>query len=131
MLTEYTYLSIKKEPAFKPCLWVGSSQKDIQDFPAQVKKDIGTALMYAQAGQKAGSAKPLSGLGAGVLEIVDDYDGDTYRCVYLLRLKGVVYVLHAFQKKSKTGIKTPPKDVEMVRSRIKLAEADYKKRFLP
>lgn len=124
-------MSIKpEEVALKPCRWVGSAQKDIQSFPIQVKKDIGTALMFAQAGSKAGSAKPFKGVGAGVVEIVDDHDGDTYRCVYLLRLKGVVYVLHAFQKKSKTGIKTPPKDIEMIKSRIKLAEADYKKRPL-
>lgn len=121
-------MSIRKEAALKPCRWVGSSRKDVQSFPEQVKKDIGTALMFAQAGQKAGSAKPFKNAGAGVLEIVDDHDGDTYRCVYLLRLKGVVYVLHAFQKKSKTGIKTPPKDIEMVKSRIKLAEEDYKRR---
>ncbi|WP_313137740.1 type II toxin-antitoxin system RelE/ParE family toxin [Paracoccus jeotgali] len=125
-------MSIKaKEASLKPCRWVGSSRKDLQDFPVQVRKDIGTALMFAQAGQKAGSAKPFKGVGSGVLEIVDDHDGDTYRCVYLLRLKGVVYVLHAFQKKSKTGIKTPPKDIEMIKSRIKLAEDDYKKRPLP
>ena len=75
-----------------------------------------------------GSAKPFKGVGSGVLEIVDDHDGDTYRCVYLLRLKEVVYVLHAFPKKSKTGKKTPPKDIEMIKSWIKLAEDDYKKR---
>lgn len=122
-------MSIKtKEEPLKPCRWAGSSRKDLQDFLVQVRKDIGTALMFAQAGQKVGSAKPYKGVGSGVLEIVD---GDTYRCVYLLRLKGVVYVLHAFQKKSKTGIKTPPKDIEMIKSRIKLAEDDYKKRPLP
>lgn len=120
-------MSIKKD-ALKPCRWVGSAQKDLQGFPERVKKDIGTALMFAQAGQKAGSAKPFKGVGSGVLEIVDDHDGDTYRCVYLLRLKEVVYVLHAFQKKSKAGKKTPPKDIEMIKSRIKLAEDDYKKR---
>lgn len=125
-------MSIKtKGAALKPCRWVGSSSKDLQEFPDQVKKDIGTALMFAQAGKKAGSAKPLKGVGSGVLEIVDDHDGDTYRCVYLLRLKGCVYVLHAFQKKSKTGKKTPPRDIEMIKSRIKLAEDDYKKRPLP
>jgi len=123
-------MSIKKNArgTLKPCRWVGSSKKDIQDFPKDVKESIGNALMYAQAGSKAVSAKPFKGVGSGVLEIVDDHDGDTYRCVYLLRLKGVVYILHAFQKKSKTGIKTPPQDSELVRTRIKIAEADYKKR---
>lgn len=121
-------MSIKRETSLKPCRWVGSSLKDLQAFPDKVKADIGTALMYAQAGTKAGRVKPFKGVGSGVLEIVDDHDGDTYRCVYLLRLKGVVYVLHAFQKKSKAGIKTPPKDVELIRSRIRLAEDDYRKR---
>lgn len=123
-------MSIKKGTAksLKPCRWVGSAKKDMQAFPDQVKKDMGTALMYAQAGDKAEGVKPLKGLGSGVLEIIDDHDGDTYRCVYLLRLKGVVYILHAFQKKSKTGIKTPQKDIDLVKSRIKLAEEDYKGR---
>lgn len=123
-------MSIKKDAAkdLKPCRWVGSSQKDMRAFPDQVKKDMGAALMFAQAGSKAEGAKPLKGLGSGVLEIIDDHDGDTYRCVYLLRLKGVVYILHAFQKKSKTGIKTPQKDVDLIKSRIKLAEEDYRER---
>lgn len=92
---------------------------------------MGTALKFAQAGGRAQNAKMFRNTGSGVLEIVDDFNGDTYRCVYLLRLKGVVYVLHAFQKKSKTGIKTPPKDIALIKSRIKLAEADYRERPLP
>lgn len=123
-------MSIKKssEAALKPCRWVGSSQDDLRKFPAQVRRVMGTALMYAQAGDRAGNAKLFRNVGSGVLEIVDDHDGNTYRCVYLLRLKGVVYVIHAFQKKSKTGIKTPPKDTALIKSRIKLAENDYRKR---
>lgn len=124
-------MSINRKDAhgLKPCLWVGSSKKDLQAFPDRVKRDMGTALMYAQAGSRAESAKQFKGSGSGVIELVEDHDGDTYRCVYLLRLKGVVYVLHAFQKKSKIGIKTPQKDVDLVKSRIKLAEEDYKKRM--
>lgn len=125
-------MSIKKDAAkdFKPCRWVGSSLKDLKAFPAQVQKDMGAALMFAQAGGKAEGVKQLKGLGSGVLEIIDDHDGDTYRCVYMLRLKGVVYILHAFQKKSKTGIKTPQKDVDLIKSRIKLAKGDYKGRAI-
>lgn len=118
-------ISRKSKPDLKPCRWVGSAQKDMRAFPDAVKKAMGTALMYAQGGARAGNVKTLSGMGAGVLEVVDDRDGDTYRCVYLLRLKGVVYILHAFQKKSKSGIKTPQKDKELIKSRIKLAEKDY------
>ncbi|MDC0738493.1 type II toxin-antitoxin system RelE/ParE family toxin [Cognatishimia sp. SS12] len=115
----------KSKPDLKPCRWVGSSQKDMRAFPTAVRKEMGTALMYAQGGGRAGNVKTLSGMGSGVLEVVDDHDGDTYRCVYLLRLKGVVYILHAFQKKSKSGIKTPPQDKKLIKSRIKLAENDY------
>jgi len=121
-------MSISEVPPLKPCRWVGSALKDLQAFPDRVKRDMGTALMYAQAGAKSEAAKPLKGFGAGVLEIVEDHDGDTYRCVYILRLKGVVYVLHAFQKKSKRGIKTPAREVDLIKSRIKLAEADHRRR---
>ncbi|WP_322894932.1 MULTISPECIES: type II toxin-antitoxin system RelE/ParE family toxin [unclassified Yoonia] len=124
-MNEYNF---RHKMELKPCRWVGSAKKDLQHFPAKVKEHIGTALMYAQAGSKVGCAKPLKGFGTGVLEIVDDHDGDTYRCVYLLRLKGCVYVLHAFQKKSKKGIKTPTQDIVLIRSRIKLAQEDYEKR---
>jgi len=76
----------------------------------------------AQIGDKHPTAKPLKGFsGAGVLEIVDNYDGDTYRTVYTVKLAGVVYVLHAFQKKSKKGIATPKKDIDMIKKRLKLA----------
>ncbi len=120
-------MSIKSDNSpLKPCLWVGSSLSDLKKFPSEVKKAMGTALMYAQAGGKTNNTKRLAGIGSGVLEVIDDHDGNTYRCVYLLRLKGVVYVLHAFQKKSKSGIKTPPRDINLIKSRIKLAENDYK-----
>ncbi|MBW7922327.1 MAG: type II toxin-antitoxin system RelE/ParE family toxin [Rubellimicrobium sp.] len=114
--------------ALKPCLWVAGSRDDMRAFPDRVKRDMGAALMYAQAGGRSGSARQLKGLGPGVVEIVENHDGDTYRCVYLLRLKGVIYVLHAFQKKSKTGIRTPQKDVDLIRSRIRLAEEDHRTR---
>jgi phage-related protein len=91
----------------KPVRWVGSSKADLSAFPDDVKRRVGGALWEAQLGGKAPYVKPLKGFpGASVLEVVDDFDGDTYRTVYTVRFAGVVYVLHAFQKKSKRGIAT-------------------------
>jgi len=88
---------------------------------------MGTALNSAQLGGKHPSAKPLKGFrGAGVLEIVDDFDGNTYRAVYTVKFADIIYVLHAFQKKSKKGIETPKKDIERVKARYKFAEEEYK-----
>jgi len=89
---------------------------------------IGFALHQAQLGHKSVSAKPLRGLGPGVLEIIDDYDVNTYRAVYCVRFKDIVYVLHAFQKKSKRGISTPQRELNTVRRRLKDAEADFRLR---
>ena len=90
---------------------------------------MGFALREAQAGGKHPDAKPLKGhKGAGVLEIVDDFDGDTYRAVYTVKMEGAVYALHAFQKKSRTGKATDKADLEMIERRLKLALADYEKR---
>lgn len=111
----------------KELYWVGSSKEDLCAFPEQVVKDIGYALHLAQSGIKPVSAKPLKGFtGAGVLEVVDDFDGDTYRAVYTVRFAGVVYVLHAFQKKSKHGIKTPAYEIKLIKDRLKAAEEHYK-----
>jgi phage-related protein len=113
----------------KPLYWIGSSLKDLRGFPEDVKDVMGFALRAAQAGDKHPDAKPLKGhKGAGVLEIVDDFDGDTYRAVYTIKFEGAVYVLHAFQKKSKKGIATDKSDLELVETRLKSAEADYAKR---
>jgi len=109
--------------------WVGSSKKNFLAFPEPVKGDMGNALGLAQFEGKHPSAKPWKGRGPGVFEIVDDYDGDTYRAVYTVRFKEVVYMLHAFQKKSPKGIKTAKVDVELVRSRLKLAQQDYEARY--
>ena len=110
----------------KPLAWIGSSQKELRGFPEEVKDVMGYALHLAQAGGKHDAAKPLSGFGgAGVLEVVEDHDGDTYRAVYTVKFADRVYVLHAFQKKAKKGIKTPKKDIDLVRDRLKLAEADH------
>lgn len=114
----------------KPLAWIASSQKDLRAFPEDVKDVMGFALHLAQTGGKHDDAKPLSGFGGGgVLEVVDGYDGDTYRAVYTVRFEGIVYVLHAFQKKAKRGIKTPQQDIELIKSRLSLAEADYKVRM--
>ena len=90
---------------------------------------MGYALWLAQQGDKHPDAKPLKGFGGGgVLEVVEDHDGDTYRAVYTVKFKDVVYLLHAFQKKSRRGAKTPQEDIEIVRTRLKIAEADHEQR---
>jgi phage-related protein len=110
----------------KPLFWIGSSREDLKDCSDEVQDAIGYALHWAQRGGKSPDAKPLSGFrGAGVLEIVEDYDGDTYRAVYTVRFKGAVYVLHVFQKKSRKGIATPKSDLDLVKARLKRAEAHY------
>ncbi len=110
----------------KPVRWVGRSRDDLKSFPTDVQRRVGGALWDAQIGQKAPFAKPLKGFGgASVLEIVDDFDGDTYRAVYTLRFAQVVYVLHAFQKKSKRGIATPKAELDLIEQRLKRAKEDY------
>ena len=114
------------DPAVKPVSWIGSSYKDFREFPDGVQDVMGYALYQAQIGGKHGSAKPLKGFGgAGVLEIVADHVDDTFRAVYAVKFATAVYVLHAFQKKSKTGIKTPAEDLDLIYRRLKVAEADY------
>ena len=104
----------------KELVWVGNSRKNIQSFPEEVKGLFGTALFWAQKGSKRPQAKPLKGFkGAGVVEIVEDFDTDTYRCVYTIKFGNIVYVLHAFQKKSKKGISTPKPDIDLIKERIK------------
>jgi phage-related protein len=106
----------------KPVIWIGSSLLDLKEFPPEVQSDLGYALYFAQTNLKHPKAKPLKGFkGASVLEIVEDYDGDTYRAVYTVKLAGVVYVLHVFQKKSKHGIATPKQDIELIEKRLQLA----------
>lgn len=107
----------------KPLVWVGSSKRDLKAFPRAVQRDLGQALEIVQFGRTPAHAKPLKGFkGAGVLELVEDHDGDTYRAVYTVKLTDHVYVLHAFQKKSKKGIKTPGHVIDLVRARLRAAE---------
>ena len=114
-------------PPVKPLVWVGPSLKDLREFPDDVKDEMGFALYEAQCGLKPTAAKPLKGFGgAGVLEIVSDYQSDTYRAVYTVRLGERVYVLHAFQKKSKKGLATPKADIELIKRRLRQAEELHK-----
>ena len=116
-----------EQAVLKPLDFIGSSREDLKEFPDEVKQDIGYALFEAQKGQKPEVAKPLKGFGgAGVLEIIERFDGDTYRAVYTVKLREVIYVLHCFQKKSKSGIKTPQQDIDLIARRLKAAEEDYK-----
>jgi len=106
----------------KPVEFIGSSKKDLSGFPDPVKQDIGHALFVAQQGSRAPNVKTLRGFGGGVVEIVEDHDGDTYRCVYTTRQTRAIYVLHAFQKKSKRGRRTPKHEIDLVLVRLKEAE---------
>ena len=113
--------------SIKPVSWIGSSYKDFREFPEPVQDSMGYALYQAQIGLKHGCAKPLKGFGgAGVLEVVADHVGDTFRAVYTVKFATALYVLHAFQKKSKSGIKTSAEDMELIQRRLKAADADYK-----
>jgi phage-related protein len=115
-------------PTAKPLFWMASSRKDLKSFPAEVQDVMGRALLDAQLEDKHPNAKPLHGFGgAGVLEMVDDFAGDTYRTVYTVRFKGAVYVLHAFQKKATRGIATPKHELDLVRERYRAAEEHYQR----
>ena len=108
----------------KELVWIGSSRKDLRGFPDEVKDVFGYALYLAQDGGKHPAAKPLKGFGgAGVLEVVEDFHGDTFRAVYTVRFEQRVYVLHAFQKKSKRGSETPQPEIELIKKRLQSAEA--------
>jgi phage-related protein len=110
----------------KPVRWVGSSRSDLREFPDEARRNVGFALSFAQIGEKHPAAKPFRGFkGAGVLEIVEDHRGDTYRAVYSVRFAEAIYVLHAFKKKSKTGIKTPQHEMALIQRRLMAAATDY------
>lgn len=113
----------------KPLYWIGSSRRDLLQFPEPVRRSMGFALGAAQYGGKHFAAKPWKGEGPGVLEIVKDFAGDTYRVVYTIRFARAVYVLHAFQKKSPRGIATRQLDVELIRNRLRSAQKDYEEKY--
>jgi phage-related protein len=113
----------------RPLIWMGSSRRDLRGFPRQVRRDIGQALYAAQQGETDPSAKALRGFGGGsVLEIIADHQGGTWRAVYTIRYTEAIYVLHAFQKKSKSGIGTPKRDIDLIRRRLAEAELLHKQR---
>jgi len=109
----------------KPVRWVGSSKSDFLTFPEEVVSEMGYALGVAQLGGKHPAAKPWKGEGPGVFEVVERHDGDAYRAVYTVRFEGVVYVLHAFQKKSPSGVRTAKTDIDLMSERLKRAREHY------
>jgi len=123
------YSCMLEEENLKPVRFVGSARTDLRGFPEQVRSDIGQALFTAQCGETAPATKPLKGFGgARVMEIVSRHRGDTYRAVYTAQVGDVIYVLHAFQKKSKRGIETPLKDIALIRARLAEAERLHQER---
>ncbi|MGB9512646.1 MAG: type II toxin-antitoxin system RelE/ParE family toxin [Candidatus Acidiferrum sp.] len=119
----------KRVPGEKPLFWVGSSKDDLLAFPGPVQDEVGTALSVAQFGGKHPSAKPWRGEGPGVFEIVEDHRGDTYRTVYTVRFEQAIYVLHAFQKKSPSGIRTSRKDIDLISRRLNEARDHFEARY--
>jgi phage-related protein len=114
----------------KPLHWIASSLDDMRALPDAVQDSFGYALHRAQEGARHPSAKPLRGFGgAGVLEIVEDHDGNTFRAVYTVKFALAVYVLHVFQKKSKKGMATPPPDLNRIKNRLKIAADEYAKSY--
>ena len=114
------------ETKLKELEWIASSRKDMQALPRSVQRTFGYALYAAQCGEKPPEAKPLKGFGgAGILELIEDYRGDTYRAVYTVRFATKVYVLHVFQKKAKHGIAAPKQELDLIRNRLKRAESLY------
>jgi len=116
-------------PPLKRLAWIASSKRDLMGMPGEVQDVFGYALYLAQSGSKHAEAKPLKGLGsAAVLEVVEDWKGDTYRAVYTVKFSNAVYVLHCFQKKATKGIATPKPDLDLIASRLKAAESDAKEK---
>ncbi|HUQ37124.1 MAG TPA: type II toxin-antitoxin system RelE/ParE family toxin [Aestuariivirga sp.] len=114
-------------PLVKRCYFVGPTKKILSAMPAEVKTAVGNSLYLAQTGKEADNAKVLKGFGGrGVLEVVEDFDGNAYRAVYTIRYSTGVYVLHVFQKKSKSGIATPKHEIELIKSRLMVAETHYR-----
>ena len=120
---------LKRVPGERPLFWVGSSKEELLAFQEPVQDEIGTALSVAQFGGKHPSAKLWRGEGPRVFEVVEDHRGNTYRAVYTVRFEGAVYVLHAFQKKSPTGIRTSKRDVELIARRLNEARMDVEVRY--
>src|SRR5690349_15182930 len=116
-------------PPLTPVVWIGSSLDDLKDCPEAVKDVMGRGLLEAQMGYFPAVGKRLKGRLGGLVELIDDFDGSTYRGVYTAKLAGAIYVLHVFQKKSKHGIATPRHEVDLILERLKRAKADHTERF--
>lgn len=122
--------NIMTQKDLKPVEWIGSSLEDLKNLPNQVCRKFGYAIYLAQMGTKYNSSKPLKGFnGTGVLEIVQNFDTDTYRAVYTVKFAEVVYVLHIFQKKSKKGIATPKKEIDLINKRLQQAQEHYQQNY--
>ena len=113
----------------RPLYWVGSAKRDLLDFPDEVIDEFGYSLGVVQLGAQPPTAKPWKGEGPGVFELVEDSRGDTYRVAYTVRFAKAIYVLHCFQKKSPSGVRTARTDVELIHERLKLARDDYEVRY--
>lgn len=116
-------------PAERPLHWVGSARRDLLDFPDAAVDEFGYLLGVVQMGGQPPAAKPWKGEGPGVFELVEDFRGDTYRVAYTVRFARAVYVLHCFQKKSPSGIRTAKTDIELIRDRLRAARNDYEVRY--
>jgi phage-related protein len=112
----------------KSLTWIGSSLDDLKELPMTVQRDIGFSLHQVQEGKMPNNAKPLKGIESGVLEIISDYHKNTYRAVYAIKLGDDIYVLHVFQKKSKHGIETPKKEIDLIKKRLLAVKENIKKR---
>jgi phage-related protein len=119
----------KVPPSEKPLYWVASSRKDLMAMPDAVVKHIGAVLSVAQYGGKHPDAKAWKGLGPGVFEVVSDLHTNTYRAAYVVRFERAIYVLHCFQKKSPTGIRTAKVDVDLIATRLRSAARDHEERY--
>lgn len=110
-----------QEHEIKPIIWIRSSHKDLKEFPSEVQDEIGYALYVAQIGDKHPKAKPLKGL-PGIMQVRSDYASNTYRAVYTTKISDTIYVLHAFEKKSKRGIETPKREIDRIKRRLRIAQ---------
>ena len=119
---------MSKNVVLRPVVWIGESKKLLKKMPEDVQKQLGGELYLAQRGEKPPHGKTFKGIGSGAFEIKDDFDSDTYRLVYAVQIGTRLYVLHAFQKKSKKGIATPKRSIEVIQQRLAAAERDYRER---
>ena len=123
-------MGLPERPSPRPLEWIASSRADLRKFPEDVRKEMGHSLHLAQLGERPNNAKPLKGFGgAGVLEVLASHESGTFRAVYTVKFAEVVYVLHAFQKKSKQGIATPRSDIELIKRRLRIAEERHQQTY--